>query len=88
VNRPLTQQERDWLVQGLQALSDPAAYLAQVAQLRVVQQCDCNQPDCHTINFQSFKGRKVQNIYGACSDDGRMLNIDSHTGELLGLEVI
>jgi hypothetical protein len=114
-NRPITEQEREWLVQGLQSLAtgeysgggnwidcetgkvlpkdepiDPKPYLDQLDALRVMAQCDCGDPNCHTVHFQGFSPGNSVALVEFHTEDDRMLIIlvDRDTDKLAELEII
>ncbi len=113
--RPLTDQERAWLIRGLNSLAtgeyadggrwiekktgevkpldppqDPSSWLDQVDSLRVIGQCNCGEPNCHTVQFQDFEGSQVVAIVTYHTEDGRLLNvlINERTGRIAELEII
>jgi len=98
MNRALTEQERNWLVRGLNALGtgeyfgggrwidtktnkrkrlddpvDPTSLLNEVDDLRVIDECDCGEPNCHTVKFQNFERGKSAAIVCYYTEDSRML---------------
>lgn len=70
--------------------SDLNVYLVQIDNLRVVKICRCNEPDCHTINFQHWQRGLSRAISVSQIEDGRMLIVEVHkeTNLLSGLEII
>ena len=92
MNRELTEQEIDWLKQGLKTLkpNEYENYVKQIRGLRAVYKCDCGEPDCHTIHFQHFEKAKSVSLVMSSTDDGRMLFILEHEDnwKLSELEII
>jgi hypothetical protein len=69
---------------------DPQFWLDQIEGLRVVSQCNCGEPNCHTVQFQNFKSGRVAGIVTYHTGDGRHLNIlvNEDKGLLAELEII
>ena len=69
---------------------DPQRWIDQIDGLRVVGQCQCGEPNCHTVQFQHFVPGRVVGIVAYHTDDGRHLNIlvNEDTGLLAELEVV
>jgi hypothetical protein len=69
---------------------DPSYWLEQIDTLRVVGQCDCGEPNCHTVQFQDFETGSVRGLVSYHTEDGRILNIliNERTGRIAEPEVI
>ncbi len=68
---------------------DPARYLAQLDDLRVVGMCGCGKPHCHTVHFQHRRRGFEATLVVDSSEGGRMLIVcvDRETDLLAELEV-
>jgi hypothetical protein len=103
LNRSLSEQERTWLGRGLAVLQtgkhrygdssravDTRRYADQIDGLRVVHQCECGEPTCHTVHFQHFRRGRSIALVDTTTEDGRMLIVlvDEDTDMLAELEVI
>lgn len=92
--RPITAQERAWLLRGIAKLDDQdeiEAYTEGISGLVVEAKCDCGDPACHSVEFT--RGEPETRTIGiACttSGDGRTLIVhaDERSGELVELELI
>ncbi|CAN5632167.1 MAG: hypothetical protein ACR2N0_18320 [Rubrobacteraceae bacterium] len=100
MDRQITEQERTWLLRSLKTLEAgegfpdgeivyAAPYLTQLGELRVVGECECGEPNCHTIKFQHFGEGASVAFVDHHTEDGRMLTIfEDEAGMLSELEVI
>ena len=115
MKRALTEQEKTWLLRGLNTLAtgeysgggnwidaktnellplappvNPQPLIDQMAELQVIEQCNCGEPSCHTIRFQHFERRKSKKIVFYHTEDKRLLLIfvNRDSGLLAELEII
>jgi hypothetical protein len=77
-------------VKSVDSPVDPEPYLSQVSSLRVIGDCPCGEPKCHTVRFQHYERGKSVAIVCHHTSDGRQLIINVHegTGLLAELEII
>lgn len=115
MNRALTEQEKKWLLRGLNTLGtgeyfgggkwvdmetnerlpldelvDPQHLINQVANLRVVGECGCGEPRCHTVQFQHYERGKSAAVVCYQTEGKRMLiiHVNEDSGRLAELEII
>ncbi len=60
MNRKLTHQEVEWIQIALSDQHkefglDINDYLSQISSLRVIEECDCGDPTCHSVRFQNYE---------------------------------
>lgn len=69
---------------------DPAFWINQIDSLRVIGQCECGEPNCHTVKFQNFERGKSVALVCDSTDDKRMLiiHINEDNGLIAELEII
>jgi hypothetical protein len=94
--RPLTEQEKTWLIKGLQDefKDDPSFnidfYMKQLDGLKVYYKCDCGDPNCYTIGFIPPSEKHLDYCFvDQATDDGRSLLIhETEDRRISMLEII
>ncbi len=69
---------------------DPAYWLNQIENLRVIDKCHCGESNCYTVKFRNFESGKSVALVCDSTDDGRMLiiHINEDNGLIAELEII
>ena len=69
---------------------DPQHLINQINNLRVIGECGCGEPNCHTVQFQNYERGKSAAIVCYHTEDKRMLiiHVNEDSGQLAELEII